>query len=176
MAELLVVEAVDQDPHPALGAPVAFYRAAVPLSRKTLNYVAGIIRRHRKPVGSRRRKLNPGQQGLLVLACLRKDETFADVAAGFGVTTAWRYIDEVVALLAARAPNLRAAVRDAKQAGSCWSARLRTCSSSSSHGGNPTVRLPSPEVVQAARTGQGWHCALVKRATMSGAASGEDVR
>jgi hypothetical protein len=41
--------------------------------------------------------------------------------------------------------------------------------------GNPTVRLPSPEVVQAARTGQGWHCALVKRATMSGAASGEEV-
>lgn len=41
--------------------------------------------------------------------------------------------------------------------------------------GEPTVRLPSPEVVQAARTGQGWHCALVKRATMSGAASGEEV-
>ena len=41
--------------------------------------------------------------------------------------------------------------------------------------GKPTVRLPSPQVVQAARTGQGWHCALVKRATMSGAASGEEV-
>jgi hypothetical protein len=37
------------------------------------------------------------------------------------------------------------------------------------------VRLPSLEVVQAALAGQGWHCALVKRATMSGAASGEDV-
>ena len=41
--------------------------------------------------------------------------------------------------------------------------------------GKPTLRLPSPEVVQAARTGQGWHCAVVKRATMSGAASGEEV-
>ena len=41
--------------------------------------------------------------------------------------------------------------------------------------GNPTVRLPSPEVVQAALAGQGWHCFLVKRATMSGAASGEEV-
>ena len=41
--------------------------------------------------------------------------------------------------------------------------------------GKPTVRLPSPEVVQAALAGQGWHCSLVKRATMSGAASGEDV-
>jgi hypothetical protein len=28
-----------------------FYRAALPLSRKTLNYAAGIIRRHRKSIG-----------------------------------------------------------------------------------------------------------------------------
>ena len=41
--------------------------------------------------------------------------------------------------------------------------------------GKPTVRLPSPEVVQPALAGQGWHWPLVKRATMSGAASGEDV-
>jgi hypothetical protein len=41
--------------------------------------------------------------------------------------------------------------------------------------GKPTVRLPSLEVVQAALAGQGWHWALVKRATMSGAASGEEV-
>ncbi len=45
-----------------------FYRAALPLSCKTLNYAAGIIRRHRKAIGSRWRKLNPGQQALLVLA------------------------------------------------------------------------------------------------------------
>jgi hypothetical protein len=37
------------------------------------------------------------------------------------------------------------------------------------------LRAPSLEVVQAALAGQGWHCFLVKRATMSGAASGEDV-
>ena len=96
-----------------------FYRAALPLSRKTLNYAAGIIRRHLKSIGSRWRKLNPGQQALLVLAYLRKGETFADLAAGFGVgrTTAWRYVGETVALLAARAPTLRQAVRDATKAG-----------------------------------------------------------
>lgn len=44
-----------------------FYRAAVDLSRSTLNYVAGIIRRHRKAIGSPWRRLNPGQQALLVL-------------------------------------------------------------------------------------------------------------
>jgi DDE superfamily endonuclease/Helix-turn-helix of DDE superfamily endonuclease len=101
---------------------VLFYRAALPLSRKTLNYVAGVIRRHLKAIGSRWLKLNPGQEALLVLAYLRKGETFTELAAGFGVgrTTAWRYVDEVVALLAARAPKLRAAVREAKRAGHAY--------------------------------------------------------
>jgi DDE superfamily endonuclease/Helix-turn-helix of DDE superfamily endonuclease len=101
---------------------VLFYRAALPLSRKTLNYVAGIIRRHLKAIGSRWRKLNPGQQALLVLAYLKKGDTFAEAAAGFGVgrTTAWRYVNETVDLLAARAPKLRAAVRDTKKAGQAY--------------------------------------------------------
>ena len=96
-----------------------FYRAALPLSSRTLNYAAGIIRRHLKAIGSRWRKLNPGQEALLVLAYLRKGETFAHLAAGFGIgrTTAWRYVNETVELLAARAPKLRKAVRDAKSAG-----------------------------------------------------------
>ena len=96
-----------------------FYRAALPLSSKALNYAAGIIRRHRASIGSLWRKLNPGQQALLVLAYLRKGETFAELAAGFGVgtATAWRYVNETVALLAARAPKLREAVRGAKKAG-----------------------------------------------------------
>ena len=96
-----------------------FYRAALPLSRKTLTFVAGLIRRHRKSIGSRWRKLNPGQQALLVVAYLRKGETFAELAAGFavGTTTAWRYVEETVALLAARAPRLRQAIRDAARAG-----------------------------------------------------------
>jgi hypothetical protein len=101
------------------GLPVLFYRAALPLSRQTLTFTAGLIRRHRAAMGSLWRKLNPGQQALLVLVHLRKGEPFAQVAAGFGVgtATAWRYVTETVALLAARAPKLRKAVRDAKKAG-----------------------------------------------------------
>jgi len=101
---------------------VLFYRAALPLSRKTLNYVAGIIRRHLRAIGSRWRKLNPGQEALLVLAYLRKGETFAELAAGFGIgrATAWRYVNETVELLAARAPKLREAVRGAKKAGHAY--------------------------------------------------------
>src|ERR1700749_4998777 len=103
----------------APGALGLFYRSALPLSSRTLNYAAGIIRRHRASIGSLWRKLNPGQQALLVLAYLRKGETFAGLAAGFviGTATAWRYVNETVALLAARAPKLRAAVRAAKKAG-----------------------------------------------------------
>jgi hypothetical protein len=96
-----------------------FYRAALPLSSRTLTYVSGIIRRHRKGIGSRWRKLNAGRQALLLLAYLRKGETFADLAAGFGVgtTTAWTYANETVALLATRAPRLRKAVREATKKG-----------------------------------------------------------
>jgi Helix-turn-helix of DDE superfamily endonuclease len=98
------------------------YRAALPLASGTLTYVSGIIRRHRKSIGSRWRRLNPGKQALLVLAYLRKGETFAELAAGFavGTTTAWRYVEETVALLAARAPKLRTAVRSAMKAGHAY--------------------------------------------------------
>ena len=99
-----------------------FYRAALPLSRQTLTFVSGIIRRHRKSIGSPWRRLNAGKQALLVLAYLRKGETFAELAAGFGVgtTTAWRYVNETVALLAARAPKLRKAIGDAQKAGHAY--------------------------------------------------------
>ncbi len=89
-----------------------FYRAALPLSHQTLTFVSRLIRAHRRQTGSLWRKLNPGQQALLVLVYLRKRETFAEIGAGFGVSTAtrWRYVNETVGLLAARAPKLRAAL------------------------------------------------------------------
>ena len=99
-----------------------FYPATLPLSRQTLDYTAGIIRRRRRQIGSPWRKLNPGRQALLVLAYLRKGETFAELAAGFGIgtATAWRYVTETVALLAARSPRLRQALRDARKAGHAY--------------------------------------------------------
>jgi len=63
------------------GLQLLFYRAALPLSHKTLTFASGIIRRHRKAIGSRWRKLNPRQQALMVLAYLRKGDTFADLIA-----------------------------------------------------------------------------------------------
>ena len=99
-----------------------FYRAALPLSRQTLTFVSGLVRAHRREAGSVWRKLNPGQQALLVLVYLRKGEPFAEVGAGFEVstTTCWRYVNETVELLAARAPTLRAALRKAKRQGMAY--------------------------------------------------------
>ncbi len=73
------------------------------LSTRSPAHLAGLIRAHRQARRSRRRRLDAGQQALLVLAHLRNGDTPARLAAGFGVgaTTAWRYIREAVDLLAA---------------------------------------------------------------------------
>jgi DDE superfamily endonuclease/Helix-turn-helix of DDE superfamily endonuclease len=99
-----------------------FYPAALPLSSRTVSFTAGVIRRHRVRIGSPWRKLNPSEQALLVLAYLRKGETFADLAAGFGIgtATAWRYVTETVALLAGRSPKLRTALAAARKAGHAY--------------------------------------------------------
>jgi hypothetical protein len=54
---------------------------------------------------------------MLVLAHLRNGDTYARLAAGFaiGTATAWRYVREVVDLLAALADDLNAAVARAAQ-------------------------------------------------------------
>ncbi|MFC3767031.1 transposase family protein, partial [Tenggerimyces flavus] len=85
------------------------YPATLPgLSTVQLCYLAKLLRAHRQRIGSRWRKLSPGRQALLVLAYLRKNETYEALAAGFGigVATAWRYIQEAVRLLADQAPTL----------------------------------------------------------------------
>ncbi|BCJ26894.1 IS5/IS1182 family transposase [Actinocatenispora sera] len=99
-----------------------FYRAALPLSSQTLTFVSGLIRRHRRQLGSRWRALDAGQQALLVLVYLRKGEPFTQVGAGFEVSTAtcWRYVNETVELLADRAPKLQAALKTARRAGMAY--------------------------------------------------------
>jgi hypothetical protein len=65
----------------------------------------------RRAIGSCWRRLDPGRQALLVLAHLPNGDTYARLAAGFGVglATVWRYVREAVDLLAAHAPSLTAA-------------------------------------------------------------------
>ena len=80
--------AFDQDRSASTqGLQVLFYRAALPLSHQTLGFVAGLVRAHRRAIGSPWRALSAGEQALLVLVYLRKGEPFAEVGAGFEVST-----------------------------------------------------------------------------------------
>jgi len=99
-----------------------FCPAVLPLSRQTLDYVAGMIRRHRKRIGSSWRKFNPGPAGSAGAGLPAQGEMFAELAAGFGIgtSTAWRYVTETVALLAVRSPKLRQALARAKDAGHAY--------------------------------------------------------
>jgi hypothetical protein len=83
------------------------------LSTSALRFVAGLLRSHRRDRGTRWRLLGSGRQALMVLAHLRKGETYRDLAVGFGVgtTTAYRYLREGIGLLAALAPTLQQAMQ-----------------------------------------------------------------
>ena len=54
----------------------------------------------------------PGRHALLALADLRNGDTYTRLAAGFeiGVATAWRYVQEAIALLSAAAEDLDTAM------------------------------------------------------------------
>jgi len=88
------------------------YPASIPLSTRSLNHLADLIRTHRHQRRSRWRRLDPGRQALLALAHLRNGDTLTRLAAGFqvGVATAWRYIREAITLLAAAANDLHQAM------------------------------------------------------------------
>ena len=92
---------------PAEGTPLV-YQCALPLSRQTLTFVAGLLRGHLKKIGSRWRKLPPGKIALIVLATLRHDHRLADIAGGNSISasTIHRWTWEIITLLAARAPRL----------------------------------------------------------------------
>jgi hypothetical protein len=91
---------------------VPSYPAGISVSNHALITVADALRHRRAVVGTRWRRLTAGQQALLVLAHMRKGETYTDLAAGYqvGTTTVFRYIREALDVLAALAPPLQQAI------------------------------------------------------------------
>jgi hypothetical protein len=81
---------------------------------EVVEHVSWLIYARRCELNSRRRRLGCFRQALLVLVHLRKNETLAQVAAGFGVSTATagRYVSETVDILAERAPSLHEALHE----------------------------------------------------------------
>ncbi|MDQ0605369.1 hypothetical protein QF037_009714 [Streptomyces canus] len=88
------------------------YRAMLDVPHEVVEHVSWLIYARRCEVSSHWRKLGCFRQALLVLVHLRKNETLAQVAAGFGVSTATagRYVTETVEILAERAPSLHEAL------------------------------------------------------------------
>jgi DDE superfamily endonuclease/Helix-turn-helix of DDE superfamily endonuclease len=95
------------------------YQASLSLSTRTLTMVADGIRARRKKIRSRWRKIEPADQALLVLAHLRHDQRYEDLAVANGVSTSTigRWVEEVIAILAAKAPRLDRILKKIRKAG-----------------------------------------------------------
>ena len=91
------------------------YPSELDLSSSPLRFLTARLRERRRAIGSRWRRSSAGRQALISLAHPRNGHPYAQLAAGFGIgtTTAYRYITEAVDLLAALAPTLEHAVREA---------------------------------------------------------------
>jgi hypothetical protein len=92
---------------------VLVYPSGMNVSSHSLRFVSDALREHRRATRTRWRVLSSGRQALMVLAHLRKGETYRDLAVGFGVgtTTAYRYLREALNVLAALAPSLEQAMQ-----------------------------------------------------------------
>lgn len=92
------------------------YPSAMSVSTRALITLSDLIRHRRTELGTRWRRLDAGGQARLTLAHLRKNETYADLAVGFGIgtTTVYRYLCEALDLLAAFAPTLDQAIEVAR--------------------------------------------------------------
>ncbi|WP_446044999.1 transposase family protein, partial [Streptomyces olivaceus] len=94
------------------GALLVPYPATLDVPHELVEHVSWLLYEHRRAHNTRRRKLGCFQQALLTLVHLRKNETFSQLGAGFGISqaTAWRYVDESLDVLASWAPGLHEAL------------------------------------------------------------------
>lgn len=82
----------------------ALFRAGVKVSAQTVRDLEASLRRRHERLGTRWRLLSPLAQAVLVIAFIRTNVTYAELAAGFGISesTCWRNIAEGISVLADR--------------------------------------------------------------------------
>ena len=85
-------------------AGYALFRAGVKVSAATCEDLAESLRRRHERQGTRWRLLAPLAQAVLVIAFVRTNLAYAELAAGFGISesTCWRDIREGISVLADR--------------------------------------------------------------------------
>ncbi len=92
------------------------YPAMLDVLHELVEHVAWLLYEHRRARNTRWRKLGCFDQAQLAPVHLRKNEPLPALEAGFGVSaatstaTAWRYVDEILDVLAAWAPGLHEAL------------------------------------------------------------------
>lgn len=92
------------------------YPSSIDLPSSTLRHLTRQLTARRRELGTRWRRLPAGRQALLVLAHLRCGDTYAQLAAGFGIgiATVYRYIREAIEVLCVLAPSLDEAMETAR--------------------------------------------------------------
>ena len=87
------------------------YRVMLDVPRELVWFVSGLLSAHRREIGTRKgtRRLGCYRQALFGLAWFRDKGDIPRLGRGFGLaqSTAYRYLDEVIGVLAARAPGLQ---------------------------------------------------------------------
>jgi DDE superfamily endonuclease len=89
-------------------------RVMLDVPRELVLFVSGLLAAHRREIGTRKgtRRLGCCRQALFGLAWFRDKGDIPRLGRGFGLaqSTAYRYLDEVIEVLAARAPTLQQAL------------------------------------------------------------------
>jgi len=96
---------------------VPAYRVMLDVPRELVCFVSGLLAARRRSIGTRKntRRLSCYRQALFGLAWFRDKSDVRRLGAGFGLpqATAYRYLGEVIDVLAAQAPGLREALERA---------------------------------------------------------------
>jgi DDE superfamily endonuclease len=111
------VQEVSPKSHPPGRLRVISYRVRLDVPVSLVWFVSGLLAARRREIGTRKntRSLGCYRQALFGLAWFRDRVSVPRLGAGFGLSqaTAYRYLDEVTEVLAARAPDLREALERA---------------------------------------------------------------
>jgi hypothetical protein len=100
---------------------VLSYRVVLDVPLQLASFLAELLADHRRDIGTRHgtRALTCWKQAVFALAWFRDRPDIPRLGDGFGISqaTAYRYLDEAIEVLAARAPGLREALEKAKEQG-----------------------------------------------------------